>query len=232
MHTGGIMGLLRYVLFDYGYVLRSRLRTVRYGLRAPDYRDGPLAPVLILPGVFETWHYLKAIIEQLHARGHPVHVVQSLGFNRRAVDEAAALVHDYLRDLDLRGVIIVAHSKGGLIGKRLMAFEDREEGRVQRMIAVNTPFEGSSVARYAIGRTMREFLPDNETLRVLNREVETNSRITSISSSFDQYIPSGSSLAGAENITLPLVGHFRLLEHASVIDAVTERIVSWSERPR
>jgi len=196
---------------------------VRSGLRPPLLHQGSEAPVLLLPGVFETWHYLERLAETLNRHGHPVYFVHTLGFNSRAIDVSATLAQQFLRHRNLTGVIIVAHSKGGLIGKRMMVADD-DEGRIDRMIAINTPFSGSPLAKYALGRAMREFRPEHPTMRTLLREEGVNSRITSLFSSFDQYIPDGSALDGAENVRLPLVGHFRPLGHPLLIGEVLERV--------
>jgi len=217
------------LLFDYGYVAGARARSVRDGLRPPEFHDGGGAPVLLLPGVFETWHYLWPIAKRLHSLGHPVYFVQDLGFNSRAIDESAALVQRFLGERELTGVIIVAHSKGGLIGKHMMGVDDTD-GRVLRMIAVNTPFSGSPLARYAIGKAMREFHPEHRSVLSLSRDPRVNARITSIYSEYDQYIPGGSALAGADNRRLPLVGHFRPLGHPLLIAEVVARVTE-AERP-
>lgn len=211
------------LLFDYGYVARARARSMRDGMRPPELDDGDRAPVLLIPGVFETWHYLWPIARRLHALGHPVYFVEDLGFNSRAIDESATLVQRFLREKHLTGVIIVAHSKGGLIGKQLMGVDDTE-GRVRRMIAVNTPFSGSTLAKYALGKAMREFHPEHRSVLSLSRDPRVNARITSIFSEYDQYIPGGSALAGADNRRLPLVGHFRPLGHPLLIDEVVARV--------
>ncbi len=74
-----------------------------------------------------------------------------------------------LAALDLRDVALVAHSKGGLIGKHLLAYDD-PDGRVDRLVAVATPFGGSRLARYAVGSTLRAFLPGDPVIRGLAGE--------------------------------------------------------------
>lgn len=196
---------------------------MRHGLRPPRLDRGTAAPVLMIPGVFETWHYLDQLAAAIHARGHPVYFVHALGFNGRAIDETATLAQRFLRERRLTGVTIVAHSKGGLVGKAMMAVDD-VEGRIERMLAINTPFSGSPLARYALGRAMREFRPEHPIVQTLLREEGVNPRITSLFSSFDQYIPEGCALEGAENVRLPLVGHFRPLGHPLLIAEVLARL--------
>ncbi|WP_165064378.1 lipase family alpha/beta hydrolase [Marisediminicola senii] len=184
-----------------------------------DFTSGSLVPVLLLPGVYETWRFLEPVAALANALGHPVHVVPSFGYNRGSIPSMAELAQRYLDDNDLRDVIIIAHSKGGLIGKHMMVTDDTD-GRIARIITVNTPFGGSVWARYALRRTLREFSPNDVTLAALTGLSASNARITSIYSADDPIIPGGSELAGAVNITLPLVGHFRVLSSPLLLSTI------------
>lgn len=199
---------------------------LRYTLRRGDVSvlaSGDRAPVLLIPGVYETWQYLLPPARRLHAAGHPVHILNGLGHNVVPVRAAAALAQRYLDEHELRGVVIVAHSKGGLIGKQMMAVTDTDN-RIGRMIAIATPFSGSTLARYAPVRTLRDFLPTDDTLSTLAQNFAINSRITSIYGEFDPMIPVRSHLEGATNIELPIVGHFRILSDRRVLDALAEAV--------
>lgn len=213
------------IVADYLYVFRSRLRFYRYGSRPPaPIEAGPDAPppVLLIPGVFETWHYMKPLRDRLEALGHSVHSVPELGFNRHPIPEMAALLAAYVEHRDLRGVRIVAHSKGGLIGKLLLVTDTA--GRFDRMISINTPYLGSPLARFGLG-PWREFKPTRAVIVELGENLEVNERITSLYSEFDQYVPEGNSvIPGAENVRVPHVGHFRVLAVPAVIDEVVARL--------
>lgn len=163
---------------------------------------------MLVPGVYETWQFLRPLAEALSARGYPVHTVAPLGYNRGRVDRMALLVQQYLVEKDLSGAVVVAHSKGGLIGKQLMLLPEGGR-RVEHMIAVNTPFSGSVYANFFILPSVRAFAPRNKFLRRLQESRDVNARITSVYSSFDPHIPGGSNLPGARNIQLETMGHFR-----------------------
>ena len=45
---------------------------------------------MILPGVYETWQFLRPIADELNRRGHPVHVMHSMGINRDAIPVTAS----------------------------------------------------------------------------------------------------------------------------------------------
>lgn len=83
---------------------------------------------------------MEPIAIPLSQHGYTVHTVKALGLNRGSVEEMASLAEKYLNSLPDQNYIIVAHSKGGLIGKYLMSNYDTK-GLIKGMIALNTPFQ-------------------------------------------------------------------------------------------
>ena len=206
---------------DYAYAAYWQVRgTLRPGKKEA-LRSGTLRPVVIVPGVWEPWGFLGPVIEALHRAGHPVHVVTALGRNSRPVEDSAHTVAGFLAERDLHDVVIVAHSKGGLIGKFVMGELD-PESRITSMVAISTPFAGSDYARFMMTRTLRAFSPNDPTTLRMQRNVEVNARITTISGVFDPHIPRIVALEGATNITIDDGGHFRVLDRPEVIDIVLE----------
>ena len=209
-------------LLDYAYATRVHVG-IALGRTSPPRSVGTLAPVVLLPGVYEPWQFMRPVATRLAAAGHPIHVVEPLGYNLTAVPDAAALAQRYLDEHDLSRVIIVAHSKGGLIGKHMMLVDDTNR-RIDRLVAIATPFSGSVYARYLPGRTLRAFIPTESTLAMLAANAEVNSRIVSIFAEFDPHIPGGSELAGAKNVRVPVSGHFRILADARVLHEVESAV--------
>ncbi|MFF1528470.1 esterase/lipase family protein [Cellulomonas sp. NPDC058312] len=187
------------------------------------------APVLLLPGVYESWRFLEPLARALHRRGHAVHVVAPFGLNRGSVPEMAELAATYLRDADLRGAVVVAHSKGGLIGKSLLGRADVRD-RLLGLVAVNTPFAGSPYARYLPLRAVRAFLPDDEVLTALAAQRADHGRIVSVATCYDPHIPGGSELPGARFVRLATPGHFRSLTDPALVPllaAELARLAAW-----
>lgn len=212
-------------MLDYAYVVGWQVRHALARSPLEHCPEGPLAPVLLLPGVYETWEILRPVADRVSRLGHPVHVITGLGRNRGRVAEMASLAQRSVDERGLENVAIIAHSKGGLIGKHMMVHDDRGS-RIDRMIAINTPFHGSRYARYALARAIRDFSPRDRTIGMLARELEVNARITSIYAEFDPHIPGGSRLDGATNIVLPLAGHFRPIASELLLDAVEDSLRS------
>jgi triacylglycerol lipase len=215
-------------LVDYAWAYRLRARALRKS--DPErFATGTLRPILLLPGVYETWRFLEPVGEHLSRLGHPVHVVRTFGRNLLPIPEMAVLAEAFLIERNLQDVAIVAHSKGGLIGKTLM-LRETSAGHVSSMVAINTPFAGSDYAHLVPLRTLREFVPTHATIVNLAGNAAVNARITSIYSSWDPIIPNGSFLDGATNLELPVTGHFRILDRADLLSAV-ERAVARPSAP-
>jgi len=207
------------VIRDYPTTLVIRASSFRNWYPPKEFEQGDKRPIVILPGVYETWHYLRPVAEALSRAGHPIHLVTQIGFNRRPIPATAEKAWRLLIDRDLHDVAIVAHSKGGLIGKQLLAFHDLEH-RIDRMVAIATPFAGSSMSQIGPTPAMRAFNPSDPVIAALVAASAVDVRITSIFPSFDPHIPEGSRLAGARNIELPVTGHFRILFDPALPDLV------------
>lgn len=179
------------------------------------FASGSAEHIVVLPGVYETWKFLQPLVVALHDRGHPVHIVDALRRNQGPVVDMARSVAEFLEQNDLTDVILVAHSKGGLAGKLVMTGPAGE--RVRSMLAIATPFGGSRYARLMLSRTLREFSPEDPSIRSLGQQLTVNARIVSIYAAFDPHIPEGSELAGAKNVRLDMGGHFRILAHPRVL---------------
>jgi pimeloyl-ACP methyl ester carboxylesterase len=182
---------------------------------------GDRAPVVLLPGIFETWRFLRPLSRHIHAAGHPVHVVTGLQRNRMSVPDAAALVAQHLQEHDLTGVVVVAHSKGGLVAKYLMGMPDSGP-RIRTAVTIGTPFAGSSLARFIPLPSVRALMPNTPGLLRLAMSRAVNARIVSVWGWFDPHVPGGSRLEGATNIELDVGGHFRILARPELLAIVDE----------
>ncbi|AEE46714.1 esterase/lipase family protein [Cellulomonas fimi] len=181
--------------------------------RAPD--------VVLVPGVMEPWPFLQPLAARLFAAGHAVHVVPGLGYHVQDLAEAVRTVAELLADRDLTDVVVVAHSKGGLVGKLLLA--DPGAGpRVRGLVAVATPFAGSRLARFLPLRSIRIFRPDHPDIVGLARVADVDRRIVSVFSRWDPHVPEGSVLAGARNVELETPGHFRVLADPRLPEVVLD----------
>ncbi|WP_375080913.1 esterase/lipase family protein [Microbacterium sp. CR_7] len=210
------MRRLTWWIADYAYAAAWQVRAAFDRSDPRGFADGPGLPIVILPGVYETWRFMQPMIAALHARGHPVHVLDAWRHNRRPVDEAADILAAFLEEAETTDVVLVAHSKGGLAGKTAMI--GRAGSRIRGMVAISTPFRGSRYARWMPIRGLRALAPTHPSILALARHVDADSRIVSVYARFDPHIPEGSELVGARrNVRLDTGGHFRVLADPRVI---------------
>jgi len=219
-----VTGLLRNLGWwaqDYAYAAIWQAKAAVDRTDPRRFETGTGRAVLMIPGVYEPWQFLRPLIDLLHGAGHPVYVVPELGTNLGTLSEAAATVEGVLERRDLRDLVIVAHSKGGLIGKLVMVTEGGTS-RVDRMVAICTPFAGSSYAQYMPLRVLRDFSPTDPAGMSLRADESVNGRIVSVFGPFDPHIPEGSALPGATNRVVANGGHFRGLSDPEVQAIVLE----------
>lgn len=214
---------------DYVYAVRWQAAGVLGRWRPAHYR-GPgepgRTPVVLIPGIYESWTFMLPVAGLLREHGHDVHVVEDLRFNTGTIEDMAALVDEHIRREGIERCVLVAHSKGGLIGKQAL-LDDATRERVRRLVAVNSPYAGSRYAALFLLPTVRMFAPRGQVITDLQRQQAVNATITSLYSVFDPHIPETSWLGGAENVVLRTIGHFRPVgsaETLGIIDDVLRRV--------
>lgn len=218
---------------DYRYLAGARVKALPAAVRRQLQKrrvanTDPLTcrHVVVLPGIYETAADLSPILDALSACGHRIHHVPHLA---RLVPPPAVLVRRverYLQRSGLREVLIVAHSKGGLIGKAVMSGKLGE--RVAGMVAIATPWHGSAYAAlFGPGLGLRSLRPGAKLIQSTLANDQVNTRIVSICPAFDPHVPAGSKLAGADNREVSARGHFKVLADTEVIALVAELVTSW-----
>ena len=194
--------------------------------------DADKPEVVLLPGVYEHWSFLRPLGDALNAAGHRVTIVHGLRLNRRPIVETSDRLARALARVRVRpaGRVLVAHSKGGLVGKHLLLRDEAEALQLRGLVAVCTPFAGARRARLFTDPSIRALLPGDETIVMLGNAASVNSRIVSVFGTFDAHVPDGSALDGATNVRVPVAGHFRVLGAPETLLAVRDGIARISTR--
>jgi triacylglycerol lipase len=210
---------------DYAYALRRQADGVlrRHDPQAYRRPDPGKPAVVLLPGIYESWTFMSPVADLLRGNGYDVHAVVDLRYNGGTLEEMARLVDGHIRREGIGRCVLVAHSKGGLIGKLLLA-RHNEATVIQGLVAVNTPFAGSALARFLPLPALRVFLPHSPELAELASSRHVDRNIVSIYGRFDPHIPGGSHLDGAHNVQLETRGHFVPLGDARVHRAILDGI--------
>jgi len=248
-------------LADYGYMFRGAAATVIHR-EPPKHYLGYVVqgkvPVILVPGILGTWSFMKTLGDKISLQGHPVYVVPELGHNIYSIPSStktlrsivvhvipkrghivpkvahgAQAVRKLIEKENLSGAVLVAHSKGGLIGKYLLAHHNADH-RVLGMVAIATPFSGSAMAKLIPHDSFRELHADSEIIHDLERHRAANAQIISIIPEYDNHVwaAQGSFLEGAENIEVPVSGHHKVLFSGKVLKIVLQSIEKIAARAK
>lgn len=204
---------------DYAWVVSSlvnrhpSLADLSEDLHVPSH--GPT--VVFLPGVGEGNEYLGELVAAFRTAGWNL---RSGYIGGRTLAPVPVLARHIITALaSYTGpVILVGHSKGGLVGRAILAAKTNATAtlpHVAGLVTIATPWYGSVLARLFPSRSpVGTLVPGGvETLIPWHVETEKEIRhsITSINPSWDPHVPGNRNLLGATNVTTVLSGHFRVL---------------------
>lgn len=183
-------------------------------------------PIILIPGYLGKWNFLKMIADPLSRLGHPIYVLEHLGFNTKDIHKSAKIIRELIDEKKLKNVTFIAHSKGGLIGKHFLAF-DNQDNAVKELIAVATPWGGSHAAKLFPHKTARELYPHSEAIRTLKHRSDVNDKIVSIIGFYDNHVwPTESCLleGAKKNIKVDTYGHHTIIFNKKVVDLIVKEV--------
>ncbi len=204
-----------------------RMALYRALMRDPPPAPGGL-PVLLVHGVLCNAGVWFGFRRRLAASGvAPIYAMTygpPLASIERFAEQLGAKIDAVLAATGARGVVIVAHSMGGLVSR---AYLRRYGGaKVRRLITIGAPHRGSMHARFFPGRSLAEMRPDNDWLDELNVERAQGVPVVSLWSWHDSMVTpqTSSHLDWAENIVLSGIGHNALLDDEEVVARVAAQV--------
>jgi len=217
---------VRHWIVDYIYMIHGQATAFLYRKPPKHYLGYVIkdkAPVILIPGILEKWGFLKGLGDKISLEGHPVYIIPKLGYNLKDIPKSAKTVREIIEEKDIGNAVIVAHSKGGLIGKYLLSFLNAD-GRVRKMISIATPYSGTSLVKYLPSKQLKDFRTDSEIIKALQSHKEANKKIISVSPIFDNHVWEGSLLEGAENITVDEKGHHKIIYSKELVNLILRKL--------
>jgi triacylglycerol esterase/lipase EstA (alpha/beta hydrolase family) len=198
------------------------------------YADSPCAPLLLLHGYGCNSGYWAHLTPRLDAQ-HISHASLDLEPIMGAIDDYVPLVQRAVDSLCAQtgapGVIIVAHSMGGLVARAYLRVHGAD--RLIHIFTLGTPHHGTSLARMGVGKNaaqMRRGPADEGSgwLRALAASETPAARalITSLYTHHDNIVaPQTSSvLPGSHNIAFGGVGHVAMGRNRRVLDCLMQEL--------
>lgn len=217
---------------DYKYMIHGALMSVIYK-RPPkhylEYIKEEKIPVVLIPGILGKWSFMKKLGDKISLEGHPVYIIEELGYNIKEIPESSNKLKNIITHIknttNSEKVVLVAHSKGGLIGKYYL-INNNQDNIVQKMITIATPFSGSSLAKIIPHKSFKELLPESLVIKEMKNNTDVNEKIISIIPEYDNHVwsSSGSYLEKAKNIILEVHGHHKVIFDDKTIDIILQEL--------
>ena len=204
------------------YLLIVKLKLAGLSSTIPaSWLQGSKNPVVVIPGFHETFWFLKKLVVFFNFRGYPIHIISPF-ISTDTVFNLSMLVGDYIKNNNLNDVILLTHSKGGVISKHMICNNPDINSRVSKVIAVATPFNGTLLG-YLHFDNAHELKPTNSVITQLQSNTSVNKKFISLYPLVDNHIlPNNSSiLQGAENIQIPVIGHTIILESDKTLEVLS-----------
>jgi predicted alpha/beta hydrolase family esterase len=206
---------LFYLLLE--YLLIAKLYIFALFVKAPKvWKTGTRGDVILVQGFAENFIPLKTIADHLNRLGYKIHVIPELNWQFFSIEKGAKILDEYILSHRLKDVVLVSHSKGGLVAKKYI--DEAQKDTVKYAITLAAPYHGTLFG-YLKVLSLFELNPYSETIQKLLRNEKLNHKIINIYSTFDNHVIPNRNLIleGTRNIQIPIVGHTRILESPKTI---------------
>lgn len=213
-----------YLLAEYFLILRLSIISLFRKNPPKSWNQGKKGNILLIHGLHSSWLSLEYVANIANQAGYKIHILPSIGNNTSPVMDQATIVSEYINTHKLTDLIIIAHSKGGIIAKYLLDnLQDKD--KILKIIAIATPFHGTKIAIFNQSN-ISELNRNSEFITLLHENKDNNHKIVSIRARIDNHIIPASSamLEGAENIVIDIFGHTRILKSGKLKEIITKEL--------
>jgi predicted alpha/beta hydrolase family esterase len=210
-------------LFDEYRLIGTKIIWARKCTVTPQkWLKGNKGDIVLIPGINEKWTFLGVTGNKLNKLGWRIHYPVS--HTRESIEKISQEVENYIRTNNLKNVFIIAHSKGGIVARRLLT--KKIEKTIKKAILLATPHRGSILAFLPM-KGIGELKPNCETLNQIN-DWRDWTKIVNIYPKWDNHVIPNSSLKleGARNIKLDIGGHTRILDDPRTYELIEREIDS------
>lgn len=196
-----------------GMQVRSRLDPREAQEIGPDDAE---VLALAVPGAWDSWHFMEPLARNLADRGIRVSFVPELGHHVMPVAESVPIVRAALDELMLeaegRPVVVLGHSKGGIVSLRVLAERiPKNVDQPRGLVALSTPFGGTAWANRTRLSAVKELRLGSDSVAQVEKDALSGVKIVSIRPARDPHITSRFVPSGARRLRIRSAGHFQTL---------------------
>lgn len=206
MNATEVKDLIKDFVLVEGYHVKS-LRWQR-----PKLWDKGKGAVILIPGYGGTFSFFTNIGNYLNDLGWKVKLFA--GFKSlEKIDVLAKKLAQEIINSEENQLVLLAHSKGGLVAKKMMDDYEEANKKVKMAICFSTPWKGSIIGQLRV-MNLEEMRPNDSLIKEIAKKNKNNKKIISFYSKVDDRVLPNKNLLleGARNIRIEIVGHSRILE--------------------
>jgi hypothetical protein len=175
---------------------------------------GTRGNIILVPGFFESWSCLATIGNHLNHLGFRVWPIADTRLKFASLSLCAEIVNNFISHNKLSDVVLVSHSKGGLIAHKILS-----NPKIVSSISLATPYGGTLIGCLYFGN-LWEMRPP------LNLNIKYNHKVFALYPTLDNHVLPNKNLLlpGAHNIQIDVVGHTRILTSAKTLATISQII--------
>ncbi len=215
------MSLLGDLIDEYRLIAKNKLTGKDF---PDDWKRGEKETVLVLQGIYEQPYFLMTIAKELHTMGYGINSVYNQKETEEKIEFLAEKTAQFIINNKLQKVILVAHSKGGLVAKYLVDTYPEINRLIKKIVTLSSPFQGSLLANLVPGYKQLDY--KNTFLEKMGKHNENNHKFLVLYPKFDNHVVPFSSLklSEAKNICILINGHTRILESPETLELLRKEV--------
>jgi len=214
-----------YLIIEYLLIVYLKIKRLFFLNPPEDWKNGEKGDVVIILGFGETWVFLEKISKHLFSKGYRIHFLPDYFYGFKSISRYTEILKEYVDSNKLKDIIIIAHSKGGLIAKKYLDSEKNSE-IIKLLITICTPFQGTMFGHLRF-LSLKE-LRSREVIKNISSVSTHNNKIINLYPKLDNHIiPNKNSLLlNGQNILVDIIGHTRILESDETLKIIDRAIES------
>jgi len=158
-----------------------------------NWESGKSGNAILIPGFLGSWYYLRKTGNFLNNLGYKIHIVTSIERNIYPISYGVNEIKKYILKHNLSKLIIVAHSKGGIISRLLLQDTEMEKRVKEEIKEVNKNQNGI--------KKIINIYPEADPYVIPNKSLY---------------------LEGARNIQVNIVGHVNILNSPITLEKISK----------
>lgn len=187
-----------------------------------DWQNGEKGNVILVPGFMDDHVFLMPIGNALNKIGFKIHTLNKFDTTRLSIIDLSKILVDYIEKGNLDHVILIAHSKGGIVSRYVIDNYPKVNEKIKKVFTISTPHKGTIFAKTNL-LYLDELSPKSKILHDLSNEKKNLNKIINIYPKFDNTIVPNCNLIldrAGENIEINVVGHTSILKDKRTIEII------------